>query len=121
MLPDMKSLAVSWFCLLWRQKFKLTQKVIGSWPVSAFGLSQQAADPADQSLDKSIARADLAVQALHLQQLPLQGLPKSCSHVAFQLQSHRQEKEINSRLKEKPDENLHLKNAYGLGRGLMHG
>lgn len=39
--------------------------------VSALGLSEEAPDPADQGLDEGVAGADLAVQALHLQQLPL--------------------------------------------------
>lgn len=56
--------------------------------VSALGLSQEAADPANQSLDEGVAGADLAVQALHLQELPLQSLSETCSHVTLQLHTH---------------------------------
>lgn len=56
--------------------------------VSAFGLSEQAADPAHQGLDEGVAGSHLAVQALHLQQLPLQSLSETRRHVALQLQSH---------------------------------
>lgn len=51
-------------------------------------LPEEAADPADQSLDEGVAGADLAVQTLHLQQLPLKSLPESSSHVALQLLAH---------------------------------
>lgn len=57
---------------------------------SAFGLSEQTTDPANQSLDESVAGADLAVQTLHLQKLPLQNLSETCGHVALQLRSHKQ-------------------------------
>lgn len=60
---------------------------------SAFGLSEQAADPANQSLDEGVTGADLAVQTLHLQQLPLQSLSETCCHVALQLHSHKQKTE----------------------------
>ena len=63
---------------------------------SALGLSEQAADPADQGLDEGVAGADLAVQTLHVQQLPLQSLSETCGHVALQLRgtSIRQEGEV---------------------------
>lgn len=59
---------------------------------SAFGLSEQATNPADQGLDEGVAGADLAVQTLHLQQLPLQSLSETCGHVALQLHSCKQDK-----------------------------
>lgn len=58
--------------------------------VSALGLAEQAPDPADQGLDEGVAGADLAVQALHLQQLPLQGLSEARRHVALQLEDTRE-------------------------------
>lgn len=61
--------------------------------VSAFGLSEQSADPANQSLDEGVAGADLAVQTLHLQQLPLQSLSETCPHVALQLHTHRRQRD----------------------------
>lgn len=57
---------------------------------SAFGLSEQTTDPANQSLDEGVAGADLAVQTLHLQKLPLQNLSETSGHVALQLHSHKQ-------------------------------
>lgn len=60
--------------------------------ISAFGLSEKATNPADQGLDEGVAGADLAVQALHLQQLPLQSLSETCGHVALQLHSRKQDK-----------------------------
>lgn len=72
-----------------------------SWPVfvfvclcaSAFRLTQQATDPANQGLDEGVAGADLAVQTLHLQQLPLQSLSETCGHVTLQLHSHKHKTE----------------------------
>lgn len=66
---------------------------------SALGLSEQSADPADQGLDKSVAGANLAVQTLHLQQLPLQSLSETCGHVALQLHSHRQKTEGSGKVR----------------------
>ena len=53
--------------------------------VSALGLSEQTPDPADQGLDEGVSGSDLAVQALHLQQLSLQSFSETCNHVALQL------------------------------------
>lgn len=50
---------------------------------SAFGLSQQATDPANQGLDEGVTGADLAVQTLYLQQPSLQSFSKTCSHVTL--------------------------------------
>lgn len=79
-----------------KQMFSFSeQSVSGFWSVfvclraSAFGLSEQAADPADQGLDEGVTGADLAVQAFHLQQLPLKSLSETCSHVALQLHTDR--------------------------------
>ncbi|KAG7214927.1 hypothetical protein INR49_005202 [Caranx melampygus] len=47
---------------------------------STFGLSEQATDPPNQGLDEGVSGADLAVQALHIQQLSLQSFSKTCSH-----------------------------------------
>lgn len=58
------------------------------WELSTLGLPEEAADPANQSLDEGVAGAYLAVQTLHLQQLPLKSLPESSSHVALQLRAH---------------------------------
>lgn len=58
---------------------------------STLGLAEEAADPAHQSLDEGVAGARLAVQTLHLQQLPLQRLAESSSHVALQLRAHAQD------------------------------
>ena len=44
---------------------------------SALGASEEAADPSDQGLDEGVAGADLPVQTLHLQQLPLESLPEA--------------------------------------------
>lgn len=63
----------------------LGQSLYLCWSASALGLSEQTADPANQGLDESVARADLAVQTLHLQQLPLQSFSETCCHVALQL------------------------------------
>lgn len=59
---------------------------------SAFVLPEQATDSANQGLDEGVSGADLAVQALHLQQLPLQSFSKACSHVTLQLCPHKQGK-----------------------------
>lgn len=79
-----------WCCLaeVLTQTESLGQCLYFCVSVSAFGLSEQAADPANQGLDEGVAGAHLAVQTLHLQQLPLQSLSETCGHVALQLHSH---------------------------------